>query len=142
MFTLHCVSCIMCHMSCRVTKTLAAWQRCCAEILPVWWILRKFSPKFTLFCCKIPSKCHTAFMEKFPKKFSVLLKKIPQKLLPPCLKFPQKVAFMVNFHQKMPLWQISTKRLPLREISTKLCSVGKFPQQQALLENFRKKLLC
>ena len=28
----------------RVTKTLAAWQRCCAEILAVWWILRKFSP--------------------------------------------------------------------------------------------------
>jgi hypothetical protein len=78
----------------------------------------------------------------FVTKFSPSVKKLPQKLLPPCWKFPQKVAFMVNFHQKMPLWQISTKKLPLWKISSKLCLVGKFSLQQALLENFRKKLLC
>ena len=37
---------------------------------------------------------------------------------------------------------IFQKKLPLWKIFTKLCLVGKFPQQQALLENFRKKLLC
>ena len=108
--------------STRVTKTLAAWQRCCVEILAVWWILRKFSQKFMLFCRKIPSKCCAVFMEKFPKKYSVLFLKKFTKTAATLLEISKKGAFLVNFHQKIPLWQISTKKV-------------------AFMENFQKTLL-
>ena len=81
----------------RVTKTLAAWQRCCAEILAVWWILLKFLPKFTLFCHKIPSKCCPVFKKKEKKKIFYFVEKFPQILLQPFWKFPQKVAFIAHF---------------------------------------------
>ena len=125
------------HLSLTPTKTLAAWQRCCAENLTVWWILRKFSPKFMLVCRKIPCKCPAVFMENLNKKYSVLLKKIPQKHLPPCWKFLPK----------LPLWLIYTKKcLYCKFPHKKSCLYEKFPQnfiwleQQALLEFFFKLL--
>ena len=133
----------------RVTKTLAAWQRCCAEILPVWWILRKFSPKFTLFCSKIPSKCHAVLIEKFQKKYSVLLKTFHKncchlvgnfhKKFPSWLIFT-KNAFMANFHINFAFMENYHKTLLGSKISTKIGFVGKFPQKVALLEHFHKSL--
>ena len=73
------------------------------------------------------------FHGNFHKKIFCFVKKFPQKLVPPCWKFPQKFAFLVNFHQKMPLGQISTK---------KSCPYAKFPQKFAWLENFDNNRLC
>ena len=62
------------------------------------------------------------------------------------MKFPQKVAFMANFHQKMPVWQISTKKVAFIEnfhqtllgwkISTTMGFVGKFPQKSCFVRTF------
>ena len=135
--------------SSRVTKTLAAWQRCCAEVLSVWWILRKFSPKFTLFCRKIPFKFCTVFFfygkNERKQSYSVLLKNF---------------HLVGNFHKKLRLWLISTKKCLYgkfpqksylygkfpqknslcKKISTTTGFVGKFPKKVAFMENFRKKL--
>ena len=80
------------------------------------------------------------FQGKIKKKIFCFIEIFPQILFQPFWKFPQKVAFIAHFNQKMSLWEISTNKLPLWKISTKLCLVGKFPQHQALLENFRTKV--
>ena len=91
-----------------------------------------------------------SFHGKIQKKIFCFVENFPQKPLPACCKFPQKVAFMVNFHQKMPWWQISTKKFALLEnfhktllvwkIFTTRGFVEKFPQNVALLEHFHKTL--
>ena len=96
-------------------KPFSAWQRCCAEIFAVCWILWKYSPKFTLFCCKIPVKYRPVFMEN--KKIYILFCwQISTKTAATLLKISKKkIAFMASFHQKMPLWQISTKKIAFME---------------------------
>ena len=81
------------------------------------------------------------FYWKILKKNILFCWKLSTKTAATLLDISTKVSFIVNFHQKMPLWQISSKVLPLWNIFTKLCLVGKFPQQQALLANFHKKKL-
>ena len=72
------------------------------------------------------------FYWKILKKNILFCWKLSTKTAATLLDISTKVSFIVNFHQKMPLWNIFTK----------LCLVGKFPQQQALLANFHiKKLL-
>ena len=93
----------------RVTKTLAAWQHCCPEILSVWLILRKFSPKYMLFCCKIHSKFLIVFfceknmccdVANFPPKYMKVCYKYSTKI---CLfgKMPVKSTSLENFHTNL-----------------------------------------
>ena len=103
------------------------------------------------FVAKFPSSVHcfngekiliySVLLTNFHKNCCYLVENFHKKLhfwlvsTKKCLygKFPQKkVSFMENFHQTSLGWKISTTT----------GFVGKFPQQQALLENFRKNLLC
>ena len=121
----------MAHDMFRVTKTLAAWQCCCAEI----WQFIGFCGNFHQnSCCFVANSLQVlrCLSWKIKKKNKIkIVDKFPQKLLSPCWKFSQKVAFMYSFHQKMPLG----------EIFTKCCLYGKFPRNFAWLANFHNNRL-
>ena len=64
----------------RVTKTVAAWQRCCAEILP----LADFAEIYT--------KIHTVLSQNFFQMSGCLHRKIPKKNIL-LKKFYKKMLF-------------------------------------------------
>ena len=128
-----------------ITRTAAEsqklLQRCCGEILADCWILRKFSLKSRCFVAKFPSN-----VALFPWKKNIYIfcfvDTFTQKLLPPCWKFPQKVAFMASFHpKKVAFMENFHKTLLGWKMSTTTGFVGKFPQKVALLEHFHKTLI-
>ena len=137
-----------CH---RVTKTLAARQHCCAEILAVWLILQKISPNFTLFWRKIPSKFQANLWGKFQKNYAFLSQNFKKKnsFLNWTFSrqnrfvwiFPQKLNLLENFHKNMLCWKSFTTYLHCWN-STNICFVEKFQKKLALFKNFHKKMLC
>ena len=144
----------------RFTKTLAAWQHCCTDILAVSWIWRKFLQMFRLFCYKTPSKFHTVLLSKLHQNIELFVSKFPQKLCSLLKKFHQK--FLVNFHRNFLRWKVSTitrfvelfplnsafllnfyKNLPSCNVSTKNLHCRKFFTKNLLfLENVYTNLLC
>ena len=131
----------------RVTKTLAAWQHCCAEILAVWWTLRKISQKYTQNFFRV---LHCFFLEKNLKYLCHFVAKLAQKCMFLCLKYSTNKCFVrkfsikfglfENFHKKQYFLENFHKNSLYWKISTIICFVLNFPQKYALLANFYKKI--
>ena len=86
----------------RVTKTLAAWQHCCAEILAVWWTLRKISQKYTQNFFRV---LHCFFLEKNLKYLCHFVAKLAQKCMFLCLKYSTNKCFVRKFSIKFGLFE-------------------------------------